>query len=97
MKHPRSMTLHVVHDRGGRILAAAAVPNTPPEPHDVPIPLPFARAGQRLAQIKLPDIEPSELASFLERHRVKGSAERATLVEQGRTASRKKQASARKK
>jgi hypothetical protein len=97
MNHSNSMTLHVIHDRAGRILAAAAVPNAAPGPNDVPMPLPFARAGQRLARISMPDMQPAELSALLERHRVTGSAERAKLVALASPKARKKKAFARKK
>ena len=97
MNHSNSMTLHVIHDRAGRILAAAAVPNAAPERDDVPTPLPFARAGQRLARITMPNVEPTELAALLERHRVSGSADRARLVAMKPAKARRKKSSGRKK
>ena len=93
----KSMTLHVVHDRAGRILAAAAVPDAAPGPHDIPIPLPFARPGQRLARISMPHIRPAELSALLERHRVSGSANRARLVAMAQPKPRRKKSAARKK
>lgn len=97
MNQSNSMTLHVIHDRAGRILAAAAVPNTAPGQHDVPMPLPFARAGQRLARISMPNVQPAELSALLERHRISGSADRAKLVALARPKPRKKKPAARKK
>jgi len=97
MNHSNSMTLHVIHDRSGRILAAAAVPSAAPGARDVPIPLPFARAGQRLARISMPSMHPSEFAAMLEGHRVSGTGERAALVASKETKSRRKKPAARKK
>jgi hypothetical protein len=97
MNHSNSMTLHVIHDRAGRILAAAAVPDSAPGQHDVPMPLPFARAGQRLARISMPNMHPAELSAMLERHRVSGSAARARLVALAKTKLRKKKPGARKR
>ena len=96
MNHANTMTLHVIHDRRGRILAAAAVPDAAPE-REVPTPLPFARSGERLARISIPHLQASELAALLERHRVKGTGARAALVASSQSTPRRRKAPARKK
>ena len=96
MSHSNTMTLHVIHDRGGRILAAAAVPDSVSE-REIPTPLPVAGSGQRLARISMPYLQAAEVSALLERHRVKGTGAKAALVASSKSRPRTRKAPARKK
>jgi hypothetical protein len=80
MSNPGSILLHVVHDRSGRILAAAAIHDASEGAMAAPIPMPVAGRGQRLARISMSNLHLAELPQMLERHRIEGVAARARLV-----------------